>query len=58
MYIKALCFGNSPVAADLFMKKLEKLANYSFDCKPKCWFTYVDDTFVVWPHNRITLNIC
>jgi len=26
--------------------------------KPKCWFRYVDDTFVVWSHGEDELQQC
>lgn len=32
---------------------IESLQNTAFDIaphKPKYWFRYVDDTFVIWPH--------
>jgi hypothetical protein len=31
-----------------FEKKALELAAH----KPQCWFIYVDDTFVIWPHGQ------
>ncbi|GJQ66139.1 hypothetical protein Trydic_g4204 [Trypoxylus dichotomus] len=42
----------SPVMANIFMESFEHEANESSRMKPKCWYRYVDDTFVIWPHNR------
>jgi hypothetical protein len=25
--------------------------------KPVCWFRYVDDTFVIWPHGQEKLKV-
>ena len=46
----------SPVVANLFMEYFEEMALASSSLKPKCWLRYVDDTFVVWPHGRDTLE--
>ena len=40
----------SPVVANFFMEKLEQQALSTASYKPKVWFRYVDDTFVVWSH--------
>lgn len=42
----------SPLAAEIFMEDFEKRALSSADLKPRYWFRYVDDTFVVRPHRR------
>ncbi|XP_018574499.1 uncharacterized protein LOC108913431 [Anoplophora glabripennis] len=33
----------------------EKKALKSTTLKPKCWYRYVDDTFIIWPHGRNTV---
>jgi hypothetical protein len=45
----------SPVIANFFMEHFEKMAPYGATHKPLCWFRYVDDTIVIWPHrpNRL-----
>jgi hypothetical protein len=40
----------SPVIANYFMVYFEEMALESATYKPLCWFHYVDDTFVIWPH--------
>jgi hypothetical protein len=39
-----------PVIADFFMEDFEAKAIQLATNKPTCWFRYVDDTFVIWPH--------
>jgi hypothetical protein len=46
----------SLVVANIFMEHFETLALNSFHLKPKCWFRFVDDTFVIWPHGHPALN--
>ncbi|GJQ72970.1 hypothetical protein Trydic_g1609 [Trypoxylus dichotomus] len=46
----------SPVITNIFMEALEHEAIESSRMKPKCWYTYVDDTFVIWPHGPRTLE--
>jgi hypothetical protein len=36
--------------ANFYMEDYEKAALESAPLKPRCWFRYVDDTFVIWPH--------
>jgi hypothetical protein len=42
----------SPVIANFFMEDFEKKATEQVTHKPLCWFRYVDDTFVIWPHGQ------
>lgn len=46
----------SPVVANIFMEAFEKEVLDSAPLKPKCWFRYIDDTFIIWPHGRNTLT--
>ena len=46
----------SPVIANIFMEHFETLALNNFHQKPKCWFRFVDDTFVIWPHGQVALG--
>jgi hypothetical protein len=41
-----------PVIANFFMDDFEKEAIEQAVLKPVCWFRYVDDTFVIWPHGQ------
>ena len=46
----------SPVIASFFMEDFEKRAIEQEPHKPVCWFRYVDDTFVIWPHGKQELG--
>ena len=39
------------------MERFEKLILESASLKPKVWFRYVDDTFVVWNHGEVELQL-
>ena len=38
------------------MEDFEKKAIEQATHKPVCWFRYVDDTFVIWPHGKEKLT--
>jgi hypothetical protein len=40
----------SLVIANFYMEDYEKAALESAPLKPRCWFRYLDDTFVIWQH--------
>jgi len=46
----------SPVIANFFMEDFEKKALEQATHKPVCWFRYVGDTFVIWPHTQEKLT--
>ena len=46
----------SPVIANFFMEDFEKRAIEQASHKPMCWFRYVDDTFIIWPHRKQRLG--
>jgi hypothetical protein len=46
----------SPVIANFFMEDFETKAIDKSTLKPACWYRYVDDTFVVWPHGKEKLT--
>jgi hypothetical protein len=46
----------SPVISNFFMDDFEERALEQATHKPLCWFRYVDDTFVIWPHGQEKLE--
>jgi hypothetical protein len=46
----------SPVIANFFIEDFEQKATEQATHKPVCWFRYVDDTFVIWPHGKEKLE--
>jgi len=46
----------SPVVANIYMEFFEQEAITSAQTKPDIWLRYVDDTFILWPHNRSELD--
>ncbi|GJQ78126.1 hypothetical protein Trydic_g2463 [Trypoxylus dichotomus] len=45
-----------PVVANIFMESFESVALKNSHLKPKAWFRYVDDTFIISPYGRNTLD--
>jgi len=45
-------FQLTPVIANSFMEDIETKAIEKASHKPACWYRYVYDTFVVWPHGQ------
>ncbi|GJQ81343.1 hypothetical protein Trydic_g20555 [Trypoxylus dichotomus] len=46
----------SSIIANIFMEAFEYEAIEFSRMKPKCWYRYIDDTFVIWPHGPRTLE--
>ena len=42
----------SLVLANMFMEYFEEMALWSTSLKPSIWLRYVDDTFILWPHQE------
>jgi hypothetical protein len=40
----------SPDIANFYMEDFEKMVLDSAPQQPLCWFRYMDDTFIIWPH--------
>ena len=47
----------SPAVANFYMENFEKQALNSAPLQPKCYFRYVDDTFLIWPHGTDALDL-
>lgn len=47
----------SPVVANLFMENFEDIALETAELKPVCFYRYVNDTFVIWPHGKDKLQV-
>ena len=41
-----------PVLANIYMEYFEEMALGSTSLKPYMWLRYVDDTFILWPHQE------
>ena len=46
----------SPVIANFYVEEFERKALERAPLKPTCWYRYVDDTFVIWPHGQDKLQ--
>ena len=46
----------SPVLANIYMEYFEEIALGSPSLKPSIWLRYVDDTFILWPHQENQVN--
>ncbi|GJQ80695.1 hypothetical protein Trydic_g9276 [Trypoxylus dichotomus] len=46
----------SPGVANIFIESFESVALENSELKPKARFRFVDDTFIIWPHGRGTLD--
>ena len=42
----------SPVLANIYMEYFEEMALGSISLEPSMWLRYVDDTFILWPHQE------
>ena len=42
----------SPVLANIYMEYFEEMSLGSTSRKPSMWLRYVDDTFILWPHQE------
>ena len=42
----------SPVLASIYMEYFKEMALGSTSLKPSMWLRYVDDTFILWPHQE------
>jgi hypothetical protein len=47
----------SPVIANFYMEDFEKKVPEQATHKPVCWFRYLEDAFVIWPHSLEKLTI-
>jgi hypothetical protein len=47
----------SSVIANFYMEDYEKAVLETDPIKPHCWFRYVDDNFVIWPHGPDKLRL-
>jgi hypothetical protein len=43
-----------PVMPNDFMEHIEAWLLDTAALKPSCWYSYVDDTFVIWPHGHMS----
>ena len=42
----------SPVLTNMYMKYFEEMALGSKSIKPSLWLRYIDDLFILWPHQE------
>ena len=48
----AMCLPLSPVLANIYMKYFKEMASGTTSLKPSMWVRYVDDTFILLPHQE------
>jgi hypothetical protein len=46
----------SPVITNFYMEQFKEKALESAPSRPKHFYRYVDDTFIIWPHGREALD--
>ena len=46
----------APHYADIYMAEFEKEALAKCDFKPDCYYRYLDDIFIIWPHGQEAFN--
>ncbi|GJQ74333.1 hypothetical protein Trydic_g21215 [Trypoxylus dichotomus] len=58
MHILRAAMGSpfSVVVANIFTESFESVVLENSHLKPKAWFRYVDDTFIIWAHGTDTLD--
>ena len=52
----AMCLPLSPIISNFFMEGFEEKALNQATLIPTCWYRYVVDTFVIWPHGKDNLT--
>ena len=48
----AMCSPLSPLLGNIYMEYFEEMALGCTSLKPSMWLRYVDDTFILWPHQE------
>ena len=42
----------SPILANIYIEYFEEMALGSISQKPSMWLRYIDDSFILWPHQE------